>query len=82
VTSVSAEWITCPFTPGTRAQSPRHVLNGTARTAGTAQTEVVPNETKPQSLSDLKRGDVLVSHSSAAREHEISVIPKPTRCST
>ena len=35
----------------------------------------MPNETKAQSLSDLKPGDVLVSHSSAVREHEISVIP-------
>jgi len=26
-------------------------------------------------LSDLKPGDVLVSHSSAVREHEISIIP-------
>jgi hypothetical protein len=35
----------------------------------------VPKEIKPQSLSDLKPGDVLVSHSTAVREHEISVIP-------
>ena len=48
----------------------------------TAQTEVVPNETKHQSLSDLKRGDVLVSHSSAAREHEISVIPNAARATS
>ena len=34
------------------------------------------NETKPQSLSDVKPGDVLVSHPTAVREHEISVIPK------
>lgn len=40
-----------------------------------AHTEFVPNDTKLQSLSDLKPGDVLVSHSSAVREHEISVIP-------
>ena len=36
---------------------------------------VVSNETKPQSLSSVKPGDVLVSHSTAVREHEISVIP-------
>jgi hypothetical protein len=56
-------------------RSPGHVLNGTAQIARRAQTEVVSNETKPQSLSNLKPGDVLVSHSSAVREHEISVIP-------
>ena len=33
------------------------------------------SETKPQSLSNVKPGDVLVSHSTAVREHEISVIP-------
>jgi len=37
----------------------------------------VPNETKPQSLSDVKPGDVLVSHSTAVREHQISIIPDP-----
>ena len=52
-----------------------HVLNGTARIARPAHTEVVPNHKKPQSLSDLKPGDVLVSHSTAVREHDISVIP-------
>ena len=33
------------------------------------------NETKPQSLSNVKPGDVLVSHPTAVREHDISVIP-------
>ena len=33
------------------------------------------NETKPPSLSSVKPGDVLVSHRTAVREHEISVIP-------
>jgi hypothetical protein len=56
-------------------QSARHVLNGTARIARAAQTEVVSNETKPQSLSSMKPGDVLVSHPTAVREHEISVVP-------
>jgi hypothetical protein len=28
-------------------------------------------------LADLKPGDILVSHSSAVREHDISVIPDP-----
>lgn len=56
-------------------QSARHVLNGTARIARPAQTEVVSNEKHPGSLSNLKSGDVLVSHPTAVREHEISVIP-------
>ncbi len=33
------------------------------------------NATKPQSLSNVKPGDVLVSHPTAVREHEISVVP-------
>jgi len=35
----------------------------------------VSNETKHQLLSDAKTGDILVSHATAVREHEISVIP-------
>ncbi len=52
-----------------------NVLNGTARIVTPGHTEFVPNHTKPQSWSDLKPGDVLVSHSTAVREHDISVIP-------
>jgi hypothetical protein len=59
----------------TGVQSARHVLNGTARIARAAQTEVVFNEPKTQSLSNVKPGDVLVSHPTAVREYEISVIP-------
>jgi len=55
--------------------SVRHVLNGTARIPGAAHTEVVLNGTKPQSLSSVKPGDVLVSHPTAVREYEISIIP-------
>jgi len=51
------------------------VLNGTARIARSAQTEVVSNEKQLESLSNVKPGDVLVSHATAVREHEISVIP-------
>jgi hypothetical protein len=40
-----------------------------------AHTEFVPNDSKLQSLLDLKPGDILVSRSTAVREHEISVIP-------
>jgi hypothetical protein len=35
------------------------------------------NETNPQSLSNVKPGDVLVSHPTAVREHEISISPNP-----
>jgi hypothetical protein len=55
----------------------RHVRKGTARIARVAQTEVVSNETNPESVSNVKSGDVLVSHSTAVREHEISIIPNP-----
>ena len=51
------------------------MLNGTARIARSAHTEGVSNEKQPQSLSNVKPGDVLVSHATAVREHEISVIP-------
>ena len=51
------------------------VLKRTARLLRPAHTDVVPNETKLHSLSDLKSGDVLVSHSSAVHEHQISVVP-------
>jgi hypothetical protein len=33
--------------------------------------------TDPESFSNAKSGDVLVSHSTAVREHQISVIPDP-----
>jgi hypothetical protein len=33
------------------------------------------NDTNAQSLSNVKPGDVLVSHQTAVREHEISIIP-------
>jgi hypothetical protein len=35
----------------------------------------VLNQKHPESLSNLKSGDVLVSHPTAVREHQISVIP-------
>jgi predicted Zn finger-like uncharacterized protein len=38
------------------------VLNGTARNAGAAQTEVVSNEATPHLLPDAQPADVLVSH--------------------
>jgi hypothetical protein len=33
------------------------------------------NEKHPGSLSNVQSGDVLVSHSTAVREHEISIVP-------
>ena len=56
------------------AHSARHVLNGTARNARAAHTEIV-SDMNPESLSNAKSGDVLVSHPTAVREHEISLIP-------
>jgi hypothetical protein len=35
----------------------------------------VSNDSKPLSLLDVKPGDVLVSHPTALREHQISVVP-------
>jgi hypothetical protein len=58
-----------------RSPSARQVLNGTARIARSAHTEAVSNEKQPESFSNVKPGDVLVSHSTAVREHEISVVP-------
>jgi hypothetical protein len=55
-------------------QSARHVPKETARIASAAHSEVV-SHTKPQSLSTVKPGDVLVSHPTAVRQHEISIIP-------
>ena len=58
-----------------RTPAAHQVLNGTARIARSAQTGAVSNEKPPESLSNVKPGDVLVSHATAVREHEISVVP-------
>ena len=60
--------------PQLSAHSARYVLNGTARIARAAHTKIV-SDMNPESLSHVKSGDVLVSHPTAVREHEISVIP-------
>jgi hypothetical protein len=52
-----------------------HVLNGTARIEAAAHTECVSKEENPGSLSNVQSGDVLVSHPTAVREHEISIVP-------
>jgi hypothetical protein len=66
--------MTCRVHRRGTAQSARHVLNGTARIARAAHTEIM-SDMNPESLSNAKPGDVLVSHRTAVREHEISVIP-------
>jgi len=50
------------------------VPNWIARITRGAHTDGVSNK-NPESLSKMKAGDVLVSHPTAVREHEISVIP-------
>ena len=49
------------------------MLNGTARIETAAHTEIVSG-TNPESLSNAKSGDVLVSHPTAVREREIARI--------
>ena len=44
---------------------------------GRPQTELMPNEENSGSLSNVQDGDVLVSHPTAVREHEISIVPNP-----
>ena len=51
------------------------MLKGTARIASADHTAIVANEMNPESLSNVKSGDILVSHPTAVREHEISVVP-------
>jgi hypothetical protein len=51
------------------------VLNGTARIGWKAHTEVVSKQKNPASLSNVQSGDVLVSHPTAVREHQISIVP-------
>jgi hypothetical protein len=52
-----------------------NVLNGTARIGSATQTKFVSKEENPGSLSNVQSGDVLVSHPTAVREHEISIVP-------
>lgn len=52
-----------------------NVLNGTARIGWEAQTEIVSKDKHPGSLSNVQSGDVLVSHPTAVREHEIRIVP-------
>jgi hypothetical protein len=51
------------------------VLNGTARIGSAAHSEGVSREEPPGAWSNVQSGDVLVSHSTAVREHQISIVP-------
>ena len=51
------------------------MLIGTARIGQPAHTDVMSIHQKPGSLSNVQSGDVLVSHPTAVREHEISIVP-------
>ena len=51
------------------------MLNETARVGCVRQTEGMPTDKHPGSLGTMQSGDVLVSHATALREHEISVVP-------
>ena len=52
------------------------VPNWIARITRGAHTSSMSNKNR-ESLSEMKAGDVLVSHPTAVREHEISVVPNP-----
>jgi hypothetical protein len=61
-----------------RSQAEREnatVLNETARVCGPVQTGSMTTEEDTKSLGSVLSGDVLVSHRSAVREHEISIVP-------
>lgn len=51
------------------------MLIGTAPTGSAVHTEFVPRNQNPGSFSNVRTGDVLVSHSTAVRELEISIVP-------
>ena len=51
------------------------VLNDTARTRVLRHTGGMSTEETSASLSSVPSGDVLVSHSTAVREHAISIVP-------
>ena len=55
--------------------APRGVLNETARLSLMSQTDAMSNEKASGSLANVQSGDVLVSHPTAVREHEISIVP-------
>jgi hypothetical protein len=52
-----------------------NVLNGTARIGWAPHTDAMSSKKDPASLASVQAGDVLVSHPTAVREHEISIVP-------
>ena len=52
------------------------MLFETAPSLPAPHTASVSHEQSPGSLANLQPGDVLVSHSTALREHEISIVPQ------
>jgi hypothetical protein len=48
---------------------------GQRASVGKAHTGCVATHKNPGSLSNVQAGDVLVSHPTAVREHEISIVP-------
>ena len=52
-----------------------NVLKGTARIGWAPHTDGYVEQEDPASLASVQSGDVLVSHPTAVREHEISIVP-------
>lgn len=53
------------------------MLNGTALGGSAVHTGGMSKEPEPGSLSNVQPGDVLVSHPTAVRQHDISIVPNP-----
>lgn len=51
------------------------VLNGTARIGVLRQSNGMSTGKETESVGNVQAGDVLVSHRTAVREHEISIVP-------
>ena len=52
-----------------------NVLNGIARIGWARQTRAMSSEKHSGAIANVLSGDVLVSHPTAVREHEISIVP-------
>jgi hypothetical protein len=46
-----------------------------AHRGGALRLQAMASEKHPESLANVQAGDVLVSHPTAVREHEISIVP-------
>jgi hypothetical protein len=53
----------------------RAVLNRTSRIGYMVQTVIMSTDKDSGSLANVHSGDVLISHPTAVREHEISIVP-------